>query len=93
MKRKHKDADPDAFQIVRAAVVSGQPIHDGEELAFQRGKTLYFLDAKSKIRFSHYNRDVARLYETYLEAPLSHKAHQLLHTDHNAWEMPRALKK
>jgi len=68
----------------------GQPIHDGEELAYQRGQTLYFLDAKSKIRFSHYNKDVAQLYKEYFEAPLSHKAHRLLHTDHQAWEMPRA---
>ena len=71
----------------------GQPIHDGEELAYQRGQTLYFLDAKSKIRFSHYNKDVAQLYKEYFEAPLSHKSHMLLHTDHQAWEMPRAPKR
>ena len=71
----------------------GQPIHDGEELAYQRGQTLYFLDSKSKIRFSHYNKDVAQLYKEYFEAPLSHKSHMLLHTDHKAWEMPRAPKR
>lgn len=67
----------------------GQPIHDGCELAHERGKNLYFLDSKAKIRFSHENPDVLKLYEDYMEKPNSHKAHLLLHTDHNAWEMPR----
>lgn len=65
----------------------GQPIHDGEELASVRGENLYFLDKNAKIRFSHENPDVLKLYENYMEKPLSHKAHMLLHTDHNAWEM------
>lgn len=67
----------------------GQPIHDGEELASVRGANLYFLDKNSKIRFSHENPDVLKLYQDYMEKPLSHKAHMLLHTDHNAWEMPQ----
>ena len=67
----------------------GQPIHDGEERAFTRGKTLYRLDSEAKLRFSHENPDIQALYQTYMEAPLSHKAHQLLHTDHHAWEMPK----
>ncbi|MDD3403969.1 MAG: [FeFe] hydrogenase, group A [Hespellia sp.] len=67
----------------------GQPIHDGEELAFERGKNLYFLDKNAKIRFSHENQDVLKLYEKFFEKPLSHKAHALLHTDHNAWDMPK----
>lgn len=67
----------------------GQPIHDGEELSFERGKNLYFLDKNTPIRFSHENKDVLKLYEDFMEAPLSHKAHLLLHTDHTAWEMPK----
>lgn len=66
----------------------GQPIHDGEELAFERGQKLYFLDKNAKIRFSHENPDIRKLYDEYFEKPLSHRAHALLHTDHNAWEMP-----
>ena len=31
----------------------GQPIHDGEEWAFERGKNLYCLDKNAKLRFSH----------------------------------------
>ncbi|QDW74880.1 4Fe-4S dicluster domain-containing protein [Lachnospiraceae bacterium KGMB03038] len=60
----------------------GQPIHDGEELAFQRGGQLYSLDEKSNIRFSHENRDVMQMYAEFFEKPLSHRAHQLLHTEH-----------
>lgn len=67
----------------------GQPIHDNEELALERGKRLYFLDETNNLRFSHENKDVLKLYEDFMEAPLSHKAHLLLHTDHNAWEMPK----
>ena len=67
----------------------GQPIHDGEELARTRGENLYFLDKNAQLRFSHENPDVLRLYRDFLEKPLSHKSHMLLHTDHNAWEMPR----
>ncbi len=67
----------------------GQPICDGEELATVRGEELYFLDENAKLRFSHENKDVQTLYRLFLERPLSHKAHMLLHTDHQAWDMPR----
>ena len=62
----------------------GQPIHEGQELAAYRGKKLWKLDSDSLVRFSHENTDVQALYQEYLEAPLSEKAHHLLHTDHNA---------
>lgn len=60
----------------------GQPIHDGEELAVERGSRLYFLDRNAKLRFSHENPDVQKLYGEFLEQPLSKKAHMLLHTEH-----------
>ena len=66
----------------------GQPIHDGEELAEVRGKELRKLDKDNPVRFSHENVAVAECYKNYLGEPNSHKAHELLHTDHNAWEMP-----
>lgn len=69
----------------------GQPIHDSEELALTRSKNLYFLDSSNELRFSHENKDVLKLYEDFMEAPLSHKAHMLLHTDHTAWEMPTSI--
>lgn len=60
----------------------GQPIHDGEELAFERGKKLYELDESFELRFSHENPDILSLYDEYFEKPNSHKAHMLLHTEH-----------
>ena len=66
----------------------GQPVRDGEELAEIRSDVLYGLDAANELRFSHENPSVLKCYEDYFEKPLSHRAHQLLHTDHHAWKMP-----
>ena len=60
----------------------GQPIHDGEELAFARGRKLYALDAKAKLRYSHENPDIKEIYSDFFGKPMSHKAHMLLHTEH-----------
>jgi len=49
----------------------------------------FFLDKNAKIRYSHENPDIKTLYENYFNTPNSHKAHQVLHTDHFAWEMPK----
>ena len=69
----------------------GQPIHDGQELAAERAKSLYCLDRENTLRFSHENPAVIAAYERFFEKPLSHKAHALLHTDHDAWKMPNEL--
>ncbi|MGN0080054.1 MAG: iron hydrogenase small subunit, partial [Eggerthellaceae bacterium] len=68
----------------------GQPIHFNQELAAERGSHLYFLDKNADLRFSHENPEVMACYEQYLEAPLSHTAHHLLHSDHADWSMPHA---
>jgi len=60
----------------------GPPIHDGEELAFERGKNLYYLDENAAFRYSHENPDIDLLYKEYFGEPNGHKAHMLLHTDH-----------
>ena len=65
----------------------GQPIHDGEELARVRDENLYALDRSNPIRFSHENPAVLKVYEEYFGKPLSHKAHELLHTDHFSWDV------
>lgn len=70
----------------------GQPIHDGEELADERGKILWKLDANENIRYSHENPEIKTLYDDFLGKPLSEKSHHLLHTDHFAWEMNSVLK-
>lgn len=76
----------------------GQPIHECCDIADKlmltekRAQKLYDLDASSKIRFSHENPEITKLYQDYMEAPLSHNAHRLLHTDHFAWDMPCSIK-
>ena len=65
----------------------GQPVCDGQELAGERGERLYALDRVYDLRFSHENPAVGELYRSYLGAPLSHKAHELLHTDQEEWEL------
>lgn len=60
----------------------GQPIHDNMELAVERAEVLYRLDMENELRFSHENPAVLELYRNYLGKPLSHKSHELLHTDH-----------
>lgn len=65
----------------------GQPIHDNVELAVERGAKLYELDSNNPIRFSHENPEILTLYNEYLEKPLSHKSHHLLHTDLNEWSL------
>ena len=66
----------------------GQPIHDGFEMAEERGQILYGLDAANDLRFSHENPAVIQVYKDYFGEPLSEKSHHLLHTDHHAWKMP-----
>lgn len=65
----------------------GQPIHEARELAGDRGQTLYALDRKRATRFSHENPNVTTCYEEFLGEPLSHKAHELLHTDQEQWTL------
>ena len=68
----------------------GQPIMDGVELAEYRGGALWDMDKNEKVRFSHENTDIQTLYRDYLEKPCGQRAHHLLHTDHDAWQMPPA---
>ena len=58
----------------------GAPIPDHQETREKRKEGLYASDAENTIRRSHENPEVQRLYDTYLKAPASHKAHKLLHT-------------
>ena len=65
----------------------GQPIHDGTEMAKLRGGELYNIDSAKRIRFSHENPTVQMTYKEYLGEPMSHRAHELLHTDASEWDM------
>ncbi len=65
----------------------GQPTKDGYEFAEPRGQILYGLDKFSNLRFSHENSAVQLTYEEYLGQPNSHRAHELLHTDLESWDL------
>lgn len=60
----------------------GQPIHDGGADVPARTEVLYDLDQKNPLRFSHENPEIVECYKSFLEKPLSHKAHELLHVEY-----------
>ncbi|MEI8011837.1 MAG: NADH-dependent [FeFe] hydrogenase, group A6 [Candidatus Omnitrophota bacterium] len=62
----------------------GQPYMVTDDIRRQRAKGLYDEDAGLKIRCSHENAHVQKLYKDFLEKPLSHKSHELLHTKYVA---------
>ena len=65
----------------------GQPIVDGAELAGERKERLYVIDKNNPLRRSHENPDVQAIYKEFLEKPLSHKSHELLHTKQEDWTL------
>lgn len=58
----------------------GQPIHQNENRVKERVKALYKIDEKAKMRYSHENTSIIKIYDEYFERPNSHKAHEILHT-------------
>lgn len=59
----------------------GQPYHHGNaDILKKRQMAIYREDGNKTIRKSHENPYIKKLYEEYLGAPMSHKAHELLHT-------------
>ena len=58
----------------------GQPYGATDEIRAKRTKGIYVDDEKSKLRCSHHNPEIKRVYAEFLGEPLSHKAHELLHT-------------
>ena len=69
----------------------GQPIKTSKErskydIRKLRAECLYDIDEKSKIRKSHENPVMKKLYKEYLEKPGSQKAHKLLHTTYHKRE-------
>ncbi|MDE6440337.1 MAG: [FeFe] hydrogenase, group A [Bacteroidales bacterium] len=59
----------------------GQPYHHGNAAILEaRAKAIYREDEGKALRKSHENEYVKRLYEEFLQHPMSEKAHHLLHT-------------
>ncbi|MFA7401978.1 MAG: 2Fe-2S iron-sulfur cluster binding domain-containing protein [Bacteroidales bacterium] len=58
----------------------GQPIPTNMEIRMKRNKAIYQEDAGMPIRKSHENPEIALIYKEFLEKPLGHTSHKLLHT-------------
>ncbi|MDD5070710.1 MAG: NADH-dependent [FeFe] hydrogenase, group A6 [Candidatus Omnitrophica bacterium] len=67
----------------------GQPYGATDSLRLIRAKGLYDDDDSKNLRYSHDNPFIKKIYKEYLGAPLSEKAHKLLHTRY----LPRPLYK
>ncbi|MDD2425257.1 MAG: NADH-dependent [FeFe] hydrogenase, group A6 [Bacteroidales bacterium] len=58
----------------------GQPIPTNPEIRKRRAEAIYAEDAGMPLRKSHLNPEVIKIYNDFLEKPLSDKSHHLLHT-------------
>jgi iron only hydrogenase large subunit-like protein len=62
----------------------GQPLAADKEVLKNRMKAIYEIDKNKKLRKSHENPYIKKLYDDYLEKPGSETAHKLLHTKYKA---------
>ncbi|MBK8882378.1 MAG: iron hydrogenase small subunit [Bacteroidales bacterium] len=60
----------------------GQPIPTNMQIRKNRMKAIYSEDEHMVLRKSHLNPDVIAIYKEFLDAPNSHKSHELLHTNY-----------
>jgi len=58
----------------------GQPRYTDDSVRLKRIDAIYKEDEGKKLRKSHENEMVKKLYREFLKEPLSHKSHTLLHT-------------
>ena len=62
----------------------GQPRLTDDEVRNARINALYREDEGKKLRKSHENPDIKKLYEEFLKEPLGEKSHEFLHTHYHA---------
>ena len=62
----------------------GQPYGCTDEVRKMRIRGIYDADENSEYRCSHQNPFIKQVYAEFLEAPGSHKAHELLHTHYES---------
>jgi NADH-quinone oxidoreductase subunit G/NADP-reducing hydrogenase subunit HndD len=67
----------------------GSPIPTNTDIRLKRIDAIYTEDERMVLRKSHENPAVTKLYEEFLEKPLGHKSHELLHTKYT----PRGVNK
>jgi iron only hydrogenase large subunit-like protein len=65
----------------------GQLYNVEPEKVQARARSLYELDRSSKFRVAHRNEEVRRLYDAFLQSPLSEHSIRYLHTSHGAPEV------
>jgi iron-only hydrogenase group A len=58
----------------------GQPIPTNIEIRKKRSEAIYREDAGKPIRKSHENPEIKQIYAEFLQKPLGHLSHELLHT-------------
>jgi iron only hydrogenase large subunit-like protein len=58
----------------------GQPIPTNAEIRMKRNEAIYREDVGMPIRKSHENPEILEIYKEFLEKPLGHTSHELLHT-------------
>ncbi len=65
----------------------GQPYHhENFEIIKKRQRAIYEEDRNKKVRKSHENSEILKLYKDYLKEPFSETAHRLLHTHYEERE-------
>ncbi|MGL4677609.1 MAG: [FeFe] hydrogenase, group A [Brevinema sp.] len=82
---------PSPYDLIEIMACNGGCISGGgqpyakspEQIRLQRISGIYSDDKASVARSSHTNPMIIKLYDEYLEAPLSHRAHHLLHTHYD----------
>jgi iron only hydrogenase large subunit-like protein len=65
----------------------GQPRNANLDTIKARMQALYAIDRDAIVRASHENPAIKRLYGEFLERPLSHRSHELLHTRYERREV------
>jgi len=58
----------------------GQPIPTNQDIRMKRAESIYCEDCSLPLRKSHDNPEIQLLYADFLEKPLGHHSHELLHT-------------
>jgi NAD(P)-dependent iron-only hydrogenase catalytic subunit len=62
----------------------GQPLTKANTKRLERIEAIYEEDQACAVRKSHLNTEVTTIYKDFLQEPLGHKSHELLHTHYQA---------
>ena len=93
-KKAGKPAPYDFVEVMacRGGCVAGggQPYGADDEVRAQRAAGLYQDDEHSKVRCSHQNPSIQKLYKTFLGEPLSETSEKYLHTHYTARPLYKA---